>query len=131
MQTLDEGPMDEDWQTLRSFFPQQRQEIGLATGAVKGLRKNQPPEDVLHTLLIHLGCGYSLSETALRARKAELADLSDVALLKRLRKSRDWLRLMCVALSCEGTFQVRAFDATTVKEPGKTGSLWRFHYSVC
>ena len=28
-------------------------------------------------------------------------------------------------------FQVRAFDATTVKEPGKTGSLWRIHYSVC
>ena len=30
-----------------------------------------------------------------------------------------------------GNFQVRAFDATTVKEPGKTGSLWRIHYSVC
>lgn len=24
----------------------------------------------------------------------------------------------------------RAFDATLVKEPGKTGSLWRIHYSV-
>ena len=22
-------------------------------------------------------------------------------------------------------------DATTVKEPGKTGALWRIHYSVC
>ena len=28
-------------------------------------------------------------------------------------------------------FQVRLLDATTVKEPGKTGSLWRIHYSVC
>ncbi len=25
---------------------------------------------------------------------------------------------------------MRAFDATTVKEPGKSGSLWRMHYSV-
>ena len=25
---------------------------------------------------------------------------------------------------------VRAFDATTVKEPGRSGSLWRIHYSV-
>jgi hypothetical protein len=131
--------MDEDWQTLCSFFPEHWQEIALDTGALKGLRKNKSPEELLRTLLIHLGCGYSLRETALRARKAELADLSDVALLKRLRKSRDWLRLMCVALfqsrgvalSCEGSFQVRAFDATTVKEPGKTGSLWRIHYSVC
>ena len=24
-----------------------------------------------------------------------------------------------------------AFDATTVKEPGKTGALWRIHWSVC
>jgi hypothetical protein len=111
----------------------------LDTGALKGLCKNKSPEDLLRTLLIHLGCGYSLRETALRARKARLADLSDGALMKRLRKSKDWPRLMCialfqsrgVALSCEDTFQVRAFDATTVKEPGKTGSLWRIHYSVC
>jgi hypothetical protein len=139
LQTLDEEQIDEDWQTLCSFFPRDWQEMALDTGALKGLRKNKSPEDLLRTLLIHLGCGYSLRETALRARKAEWADLSDVALMKRLRKSRDWLRLMCVALfqsrgvalSCEGTFQVRAFDATTVKEPGKTGSLWRIHYSVC
>ena len=30
-----------------------------------------------------------------------------------------------------GGFQIRAFDATTVKEPGKTGALWRIHWSVC
>lgn len=131
--------MDEDWQTLCSFFPHNWQEMALDTGALKGLRKNKSPEDLLRTLLIHLGCGYSLRETALRARKAEWADLSDVALMKRLQKSREWLRLMCislfqsrgVALSCKGAFQVRVFDATTVKEPGKTGSLWRIHYSVC
>ena len=74
----------------------------------------------------------------LRARQAGLADLSDVALLKRLRKSRDWLYALCAelfrehgtAVSSEGGFQVRAFDATTVQEPGRTGSLWRVHYSV-
>ena len=131
--------MDEDWQTLLSFFPQDWQEMALATGALKGLRKNRSPEGLLRTLRIHLGGGYSLRETALRARKAEWADLSDVALMKRLQKSREWLRLMClalfqsrgVALSCNGAFQVRVFDATTVKEPGKMGSLWRIHYSVC
>ena len=60
-------------------------------------------------------------------------------MLKRLKKSADWLRALCVALfqeqgmalAVDGNFQVRAFDATTVKEPGKTGSLWRIHYSVC
>ncbi len=35
-----------------------------------------------------------------------------------------------VGLAGQAGFQVRAFDATTVKEPGKSGSLWRIHYSV-
>ena len=69
---------------------------------------------------------------------ANLADLSDVALLKRLRKSKDCLHKMCVALFEEqglcldntGGFQVRLFDATHVSEPGKTGSVWRIHYSI-
>ena len=33
-------------------------------------------------------------------------------------------------MSKSAGFQVRAFDATTVREPGRTGSVWRLHYSV-
>ena len=36
-----------------------------------------------------------------------------------------------IAVATGDGFQIRAFDATTVKEPGKTGALWRIHYSVC
>ena len=75
----------------------------------------------------------------MRARKAGLAQLSDVALLKRLRKSSGWLHGLCVALFCERGLaragdtgvRIRAFDATTVREPGPTGSMWRVHYSLC
>lgn len=60
------------------------------------------------------------------------------AVWNRLQKSTDWLRGLCVELFRErglvlagaGGFQVRAFDATTVKEPVRTGSLWRIHSSV-
>ena len=128
----------EDWDLLVSFFPGNWQELAAETGALRGLRKDKSAENLLRTLLIHLGCGHSLRETVVRARQASLADLSDVALLKRLRKSRDWLYALCVelfrehgiAVSTEGGLQVRAFDATTVQEPGRTGSLWRLHYSV-
>lgn len=131
--------MDEDWPLLLSFFPDGWRDMALDTGALKGLRKDKSPENLLRTLLIHFGCGHSLRETVVRAREAGIADLSDVALLKRLRKSKDWLNSMCVALFRErgvgsslagGDFQVRAFDGTLVKEPGKTGSFWRIHYSV-
>ena len=130
--------MDEDWELLLSFFPENWEELAAQTGALRGLRKDKAPDKLLRTLLIHLGCGHSLRETVVRARQAQLADLSDVALLKRLRKSRAWLHALClelfrehgVAVSSAAGFQVRAFDATTVREPGRTGSQWRLHYSV-
>ena len=130
--------MNEDWEVVLSFLPEDWQELARETGALKGLRKDKSVDALLRTLLLHLACGHSLRETVVRARKADLADLSDVALLKRLRKSSDWLRALCIALfreqgvamSGDGGFQVRAFDATTVKEPGRSGSLWRLHYSV-
>ena len=64
--------------------------MAASTGALKGLRKDKSAEKLLRVLLIHPGCGHSLRETVVRARKAQLAELSSVALWKRLRKSREW-----------------------------------------
>lgn len=130
--------MTEDWPILLSFMPDNWVELASSTNALKGLRKDKAAEDYLRTLLIHIGCGYSLRETVVRAKLSNLADISDVALVKRLRKAKDWLHSLCVALFEEqgigidksNDFQARLFDATNVKEPGKTGSLWRIHYSV-
>lgn len=130
--------MDEDWELLRSLLPQEWRERAGATGALKGLRKNKDAENFLRTLLLHLACGYSLRETAVRAREAKLAELSDVALLKRLRKSKDWLHALCRGLLKEQVStsesqtggDLRLVDATLVAEPGPTGSQWRIHYSL-
>ncbi len=130
--------MNEEWPILLSFFPNKWEELAVTTSAIKGLRKEKDTENYLRTLLLHLACGYSMRETVTRAKLANIADISDVALLGRLRKSKEWLHSLCVslfaeqgiALSKENGFQVRLFDATTIKEPGKTGSLWRIHYSV-
>ena len=89
--------MDEDWEVLLSFLPQDWRELARDTGALKGLRKDKAVDNLLRTLLLHLGCGHSLRETVVRARQAYLADLSDVALLKRL-KSKGWLHALCVRL---------------------------------
>jgi hypothetical protein len=131
-------PLEEDWDVLLSLLPSDWQKEAENTGALKGLRKNKSVADLFRTLLIHLACGCSLRETAVRARQAKLADMSDVALLKRLRKSKDWLAALCflmfrdrgICLQRDSNFEVRLFDATNIKEPGKTGSLWRIHYSV-
>ena len=90
--------MDEERAVLRSFLPAGWEELGRSSGALKGLRKDRSAEASLRVLLLHLGWGHSLRETVVRARDTGLADLSDVALLKRLRKSSDWLHGLCVAL---------------------------------
>ena len=127
-----------DWDVLVSLLPACWLDAAVSTGALKGLRKDKSPVQLLRTLLMHVACGYSLRETVVRARRADVAALSDVALLKRLRKSKDWFHRLCVELfnerglcmgSGEGQ-QFRLFDATNVSEPGRTGGLWRIHYSV-
>lgn len=130
--------MNEDWDVLVSLLPASWREKAKETNALKGLRKYKSVEVLLRTLLMHLGPGFSLRETAVRAREANLADMSDVALLKRLRKCKDWLAVLCQSLFEERGVHlkkheglgIRLLDATTVKEPGKTGSLWRIHYSL-
>jgi len=128
---------DEDWNLLLSFFPPNWKDLAETTGALKGLRQDKSVENYIRTLLLHFGCGFSMRETVVRARQAKLAELSDVALLKRLRKSKDWLHRLCCALfeergiapEAESYPTLRLIDATVVKEPGQTGSLWRIHYS--
>src|SRR5207302_7501389 len=83
--------------------------------------------------------GYSLRETVVRAKLANWTDISDVALLKRLRNSEEWLRLLCIELFRENVAHrleqgirgtIRIVDGTIVREPGKTGSQWRILYSI-
>lgn len=130
--------MDEDWPLLLSMMPSGWAELAQTHDALKGLRKDKDPGRLLRTLLLHLACGYSLRETAVRARETHLANLSDVALLKRLRKSKDWLHSLCRRLLEEQALltprveglALRLVDATLVQEPGPTGAAWRLHYSL-
>ena len=89
---------EEDWPLLLSLLPRDWKQLAQTTGAMKGLRQDKSEENYLRVLLMHLGCGLSLRETVVRAQEAQLADLSDVALLKRLRKSQEWLYQLCRAL---------------------------------
>jgi len=130
--------MDEDWPLLLSMMPSGWQELARETQALRGLRQDKDVSVCLRILLLHLACGYSLRETTVRARETQLADLSDVALLKRLRKSKNWLQALCCRLLEEQAtltrpvtgVSLRLIDATVVQEPGPTGSTWRIHYSL-
>ena len=134
-----ENASQENWQTLLSLFPARWRERAEESGAVARLRGFSSAEALLRTLLMHIASGFSLRETAVQAKLAHLAEVSDVALLKRLRNSEEWLRQLCLDLLDENgiafpahalTGRMRLVDGTIVKEPGKTGSQWRILYSL-
>lgn len=97
-------------------------------------------ESLLRLILLHVGGGISLEQTVVRAREQEVADISAVALFKRLRTSEAWLAALTTAvletmprldmLSLGGGYRLRALDASFIQEPGSTGTDWLLHYSL-
>jgi hypothetical protein len=135
---IDHG-WDEGWKVILDLLPIGWEQQAYLCGAMERQRDIKSPGDLLRTLLLHVGKGYSLRETVVRAKLAGLAEISDVALLKRLRRAEHWLRWLCTQLF-EGSgwempadargYNLRAVDGTLIKQPGQNGTLWRVHYSL-
>jgi hypothetical protein len=132
----------QDWPYLVTFFPSNWQQKANELGALLRCRKFPDAESLLRTLFIHLADGCSLRETAARAKFGGIASISDVALLKRLRTSGEWLRWMAEqvmvkwidkqpAVVFNKDLNIRIIDGSSIQEPGATGSTWRIHYSIC
>jgi len=135
---LAEDLIADDWAVVREFLPKGWEEQARKTGAWRRSgRKLDGPDALLHILMIHLAAGYSLQETASRAKQAGLGAVSAVSIFKRLQASEEWLRWLAAAERAllvrrlpKLKRRVRAVDATTVSEPGSTGADWRLHYAI-
>lgn len=134
-----DNAVDESWALLLSLLPADWEQQAVLCGAVERLRGFRSVGELLRVLLMHVGKGYSLRETAVRARRSGLAEVSDVALLLRFRKVERWWWQLCRGLLQESgwsvgadphQWNVRAVDGTVVQEPGPTGAQWRIHYSL-
>lgn len=131
--------LSEEWEVIERVLPSGWQQAARETGALRRTRGFKDAAALLRVLLIHLVEGCSLRETAVRADAGGLANVSDVALLGRLRGCGEWFRWMVEQMSrrLSTTAQevlagkrVRLVDATVVCEPGATGSTWRIHYMI-
>ena len=93
--------------------------------------------DLLRLVLAYCLGGMGLRSASAWAASAGLADLSNVALLKRLRKCSAWMEhlagtLLSAGIQPEaGGRRIRLLDGTTVpkagKEAKKNSGLWRLH----
>ena len=133
--------VESDFEYLLKFLPPGWDEAAKKHGALRRCRKFNDAKVLLRILLMHLAEGCSLRETAVRATQGNLADVSDVAIMDRLRQSGEWFRWMNTELMARWIsyqprsvfgerWNVRVVDGTQVKEPRPTGSSWRIHYSV-
>lgn len=129
----------DDWEVLKSFLPDGWEVQAKALGAFQRGRKVKDAESLLRLLLIHVAGDCSLRMTALRAEQAGLCDVSDVAVLLRLRASADWLEWMVSELTRrrltglpedlqQDGWRLCVADSTSLHEPGGAGTAWRIHY---
>ncbi len=127
----------ENWEILRTFLPPEWAEQARRLGAMRRARYISDPETVLRVLLLHLATGCSLAETAARASASGLAQISAVGVFKRLRAAEPWVRWLAqqmrgaaeLPMAVAGR-RVRAIDATSVSEPGSTGTDWKVHWAL-
>ncbi len=131
-----------DWSVVTDMLPANWQPKAAELGAVRRrLRNFRDVDSVLRVMLIHLADGCSLRETATRASAGGMAQVSDVALLKRLRRCGPWFQWMTKELAASMSLNVktqefladrcvRLIDGSSVCEPGATGSTWRLHYAL-
>jgi hypothetical protein len=140
---MDSGPEilvhdSSDWEQLVSLLPSNWETKSRELNALRRFRGFDSPNALLRTLMLHLLDGRSLRETVIRAREGNIADVSDVALLKRLRSCGEWFRWMAQACRedlvkpvnpTRSSFRFILVDATHVSEPGATGTDWRIHYA--
>lgn len=129
----------QDWDIVKRMLPADWEVSARQCGALRRCRNVDSAETLLRLILLHVAGGLSLRQTVVRAEAFGWSSLSDVALLKRLRASANWLEYLCSAL-WEGMnwpqgLEVRGrvwriVDATTIQEPAASGISWRVHYSV-
>src|SRR5882672_7040736 len=111
---LNASQLDGGWRQLLSRLgsTEELEASAKASGALIRRREIKSAEDLLRLALAYGPCGMSLRGVAAWAQTIGLGELSDVAALKRLRASADWLqevagsllarRLRCPAAASTG-----------------------------
>jgi hypothetical protein len=128
---------ERQWPYLLSFLPSQLDLDSTAQDwkALSRRREVSSGNTLLRLALAYGFCGLSLRQTTAWAEAAGVASLSNVALLKRLRAASDWLGFILGLKLADlappppssGSLRIRLVDATTISQPGSTGTDWRIH----
>lgn len=129
---------DDEWKVIEGLLPRGWNEAARERGAFRRARYTADPAALLRLLLFHAVNDGGLRETVAQARASGIAEMSQVALFKRLRTSGAWLSWLGAELArslreqprLPKELRPRAIDSTTVQGPASKGTEWRVHYSL-
>jgi hypothetical protein len=136
---LQSHPMiDEDWEEVLSIIPVDLEKSAQETKALQRRREVRTASDLLRLILAYSLCDWSLRLVGMWAFLIKLGRLSDVAVMKRLKKAMPWLKELISAmlaarrleLKAAHPVRVRIVDGSCISEPGSTGIDWRLHLSL-
>jgi hypothetical protein len=135
----DESLVNEDWAAVvgRLGGAERLDATARATKAFMRAREISSAVDLLRLILAYCLGERGLRSTAAWATSVGLVDISNVALLYRLRQCGDWLAMLvgqvlsAAAPKASRGRLIRIIDATTVPKKGRQGKkkneLWRIH----
>jgi hypothetical protein len=138
---MDEDTLAKDWRILAAYLPPDLENSAQQHRFVRRSTGRHDAQMWLRLILMHAAGGLSLSQTVARAKARQWANVSAVALHKRLRCAGPWLQALTSHLigaqgraladmpAVKGKV-LRIVDATDILEPGATGTDWRLHYSL-
>ena len=131
--------LNQDWQATvdRLGGAEALEASAREAGAMVRKRKIKSAVDLLRLVLAYCLGEAGLRSTATWATTVDLADVSNVAVLKRLRGSGEWLGILVSRILSDGVPPaargrlIRLVDATVVPKASlhsrKSGQLWRLH----
>jgi hypothetical protein len=128
---------EQDWPAVTSLIGRSidLEASARASGVLQRKRQIRSGSDLLRLALAYGPGGQSLRQTAAWAELQQVASLSDVALLYRLKASADWLAQIAGALLAarDATaspatlgLRLRVVDGSVISAPGR-GPRWRLH----
>ncbi len=125
---------EDDWLHVLSMLPDDLDDSCRSKLAIERFREIRCASDLLRLCLAYGVCDMSLRQVAAWASTIGLGELSNVAVLKRLRSAGDWLGHLIVQwLSHRGLIgqvpplQVRVVDGSVVTTPGQQAQDYRIH----
>lgn len=129
--------LTDQWDRVLRLLPADLDAQARATGAFTRVRGFAQPSDLLRSVLAYVVAPqWSFRQLGAWGVLQEIADLSHVALQRRMRQAHPWLAWLLYRLlalpptDLPATMRLRLVDGTVISKPGSTGTDWRVHLSV-